>query len=1017
MRPISALIALACVAALLLLGLLLWTGSKSDPSEVDPLVRQAREHATSEQPAVDLADAPDDQVRDRQVEVAPLETTPSGTPSAATNNAPRRVSGRVVDTSGRPVANATVYAAAGNAFDELALDEIEPGDMWFQRVDAKTDAQGRFALDPRIQAQVRFAVRASGFAPLDADRTISSAAPDVGDLVLQPGVVLEGRVVDHGGRPVANAELRRRRTGASPLLMMGGRGGAVVAKSDATGTFRADTLPVGPWTLRVSSELAPDKEESGETTRPGEVVRGLTIQLEEGFEIAGLVTGAPPKEIQNLHVAASLTARGEGGEIMGTMGGNQRRASIAADGAFVVRGLRKDGKYRLSVRQGAANATGAPVFGAMMRSPNRSATLEATAGERGVELAYRAETAMTFQVVDASTGKAVTDLSIAAGSRFPAPLMDEKNRKVRDFPEGRVRYGALRTGGGPVMRPGASAAPSAFTLQIESPGYAPYERAGITLVEGTDNDLGVIRIEPTHVLRVRVLAAKNGAPIAGAKVSLDKVADGGNDRTTFAISLGGGGGDEEAVSFGGGDAYRDVTDAEGRALVSSRPGSRARLSVKHKEYADSRSEPFEMPAGQDVDREVKLSVGGDVVVHVTDTTGKVVAAQAIEHRRPGGRDSQMQFGGAASGLTTDAEGRAPMAHVEPGLHGFRLASEGGGPRMLGGGATSMRMVSWVGGEDEAPAGEPWVEVEVTEGGTHDVRLVAPERARLIGRVREGGRALAGASVSLSEKDSESVPFFDQGPKAETDGMGEFALENVAAGEYVLTVTHAGRAMDHVVDVRMRAGENRQDVDLPLSIVEGRVTDSEGKPVPGIRIRVERVSGGESTRHEFSFAIDSGDGPVSFGGGGGGQVTTNAEGRYKLRGVQPDVDLVVVATGTGVQRTQSEPVRVPVDGTRSNVDLVLQKGASIEVTCRRPDGSPASPCEVRAELQDADDADSKVEITRGDGKARFQGLKPGRWRVSARDLMQEGEGAPAPAEQTVDVVVGPPHQVSLEVRGS
>ncbi len=1013
MRPIPALIALACVAGLLLVGLLFWTSSKSDPVELDPVARLAREAA--QLPGAELADAPDATVPDRQVEVAPDTAITAARPGPPPAGKERRVSGRVVDMAGQPVANATVYAAAGDGdFDGPALDEIEPDDTWFRRADTKTDAQGRFALDPRIEAQVRLAVRAPGFAPLDLERTISATTPDVGDLVLLPGVVLEGRVVDHAGRPVAGAELRRRRTGASPFAFFGGQGGAVVAKSDSAGAFRADTMPVGPWTLRVTSEIAPDKDESGETARPGEVVRGITIQLEEGFEIAGHVTGAPAAELPTLRVAAAMvrgdTGRGDmGGEAMVIMGGSQRTAPIAADGSFVVRGCRKDAKYRLSVRQESQGARG---LGSMMRSPTRSAPADATAGERGVQIAYRSETALSFQVVNAATGKPITKMAIAAGSRWPAPLMDEKNRKVREFPEGRVRYGALRTGGGP-GRGGPSAAPSTFTLQVEAQGFLPYEKKDLTLVEGRDNDLGVIRLEPTRVVKVEVRSLSTGAPIVGARVSLEEVTDRPSDNQTFSFSMGGG--DGEMHDMGGGDSHRDVTNAEGRALVSSFPGSRGRLRVTHKEFAESLSDPIALPLDQDLDRAVTLSAGGGVVVLVADAAGKAVVGQSIEHRRPGAVAMQMLFGGNDE-LTSDAEGRVTLTHLEPGLHGFRLAGDGGA-RMFGGGGAAVVM-SRSFGEDEQPAGgEPWVEIDVTEGGAHEVRLVAPERARVFGRVREGGRPLAGASVTLREKGGNDMPFFDQGPKAEADGLGEFALENVAAGDYVMVVSHTGRAMDHEVEVRVRAGENRQDVDLSLSIVEGRVTDSEGKPVAGIRIRAERVSGGEETVREFMFAIDSGDGPVSFGSGGGGQVTTNAEGRYKLRGVQPDVDLVVVATGTGVQRTQSDKVKVPVDGTRSNVDLVLAKGATIEVTCRRPDGSPATPCEVRAELQETDDADSKVEITRGDGKARFQGLKPGRWRVSARDLTADDEDGPAPAEQTVDVVVGPPHQVTLEVRGS
>lgn len=1009
MRPIHGLVALAALALALLGGLLFWTGGQSQaPDPTDVSQRQASP-ADPRPTSVDLAAAPD-AGNDRTPEAAAIAAAQGRAETAAGEGRAQRVSGRVVDESGKPVAGATVYAAAGGGFDDLALDEIDPAEMfWMQRAETKTDASGRFALDPRINAKVRVAVRASGFAPLDVERTISETKPDVGDLVVQAGVVLEGRVIDHLGRPVEGAELRRRRPSSGPMVMFAGRGGAIAGKSDANGAFRIDTLPVGTWNLRVTSQVAPDKDETGETSRGGEIVRGLVIQLEEGFEIAGRVTGVPPGEVGSLRIAAMPRGSDFGGDFMPAGMGGQRLAPIAADGSFVVRGCKKDAKYRLSARLASQG------FGGMLRSPTRSATVDASAGERNVQIAYRAETALTFQVVDATNGAPVTSMSVSAGSRWAAPLTDDKNKAIREFPGGRVRYGGLRLGGGGgnFGRGGASA--NTVTLRVESAGYAPYERKDLQVTEGIDNDLGVIRLERTSLVTVRVTAAGTGQPVEGARVALEEVKDEPSGQRTFTIRAGGAE-DEDGLEFGGGDAHRGRTGADGRARVSSIPGATARLVVRHRDYAETRSEPFELPRAADVERDIVISAGGTVVVRVLDGAGNPVRDESIEHRGPNDEGDAPMFVGPAGPLATDAEGRATLTHQTPGVHGFRLQGQGG-VRMFGGGGMRMAMARSVGGEG-APPEEPWVEVTVAEGGTHEVELRAPERARVVGRVREGGRPLSGATVRLRAKDGDDMPFFDGGPKADTDGQGEYALENVAVGEYVLSVSHPSRVMAHEIELRVGVGETRENVDLPLSTVEGRVTDEEGNGVAGLRIRAERQSGGDGVVREFVFAVDSGDGPVSFGGGGGGQVTTDADGRYKLRGVLADTDLAVVATGQGVQRTQSDVVRVPVDGTRSGVDLVVKKGATLEVTCRRPDGSAATPCEVRAELQAEGDSDTKFEITRGDGKARFQGLKPGRWRVTARDLGTGPEETERPpTEQTVELTVGKPNQLTLEVRGS
>ncbi|MBL8862246.1 MAG: carboxypeptidase regulatory-like domain-containing protein [Planctomycetes bacterium] len=1012
MRPIPVLFALAALVLALLGALLFFTGSGSAPT----LVAESGGAPLTAEPLRTPAEIAD------VAQVGAARAVQSGSASegaqaaATTADAPgraRRVTGRVLDESGRPVPGALVLAAGTSGFDELALDEVDPLEMpWMRRVETRTDAEGRFALEPRAEARVRLAVRAAGFAPLDVERPLSESKPELGDLVVQRGVVVEGRVVDHLGRPVEGAELRRRRAASGPMALFAGRGGAVAARTDAQGAFRVDVLAAGPWSLRVTSEAAPDKDESGETTRPGEIVRGLVIQLEEGFEISGRLSGAPPAEATLLRVAAIPGGPGFGGDFGPGLG--QRLAPVAADGSFVVRGLRKEARVRLSARLATQG------FGAMLRSPTRSNTVEAVAGERGVELAYRAETALVFQVVDATSGAPITDMSVAAGARFAAPLTDERNRAVRNFPEGRVRYGGLRVSGmGFGGRGAASSGAPQVTVRVEAAGYAPWERTDVRVVEGQDNDLGVVRLERTSVVTVRVTSAASGAPVVGARVTLEAVRDeagGPGGARSFTFRAGLGGDDDDGLEFGGGAAQRARTDAQGLARVSSLPGSRARIRVTHAEHAELVTEPIDLPRGADVERALALSAGGTLVVRVVDPRGAPVVGQAIEHQAPGAGD-EPAFLGPGGAPVTDAEGRVTLSRLSPGTHAVRLAASDA-PRIFGAGGGAMRVALARSGSSEAPPEEPWTEVVVQEGGQHETVLTAPERARVTGRVREGGRPLAGATVRLRAKGGDDLDFLGEGPRADTDGQGEYALENVAVGEYVLSVAHPGRAMAHELELRVRTGETRENVELPLSILEGRVVDEQGQGVAGLRVRAERRGGGGVSRREFVFAVDAGDGPVSFGGGGGGTVTTDAEGRYRLRGVSPDTDLVVTASGQGVQRVESEVVRVPVDGTRAGVDLVARQGASLEVLCRRPDGSPATPCEVRAELVDETDRDTKFEITRGDGRVRFQGLKPGRWRVTARPLgTGPGDSTATPVEQTVELSVGTPGQITLDVRGA
>src|SRR5439155_14266413 len=143
-----------------------------------------------------------------------------------------------------------------------------------------------------------------------------------------------------------------------------------------------------------------------------------------------------------------------------------------------------------------------------------------------------------------------------------------------------------------------------------------------------------------------------------------------------------------------------------------------------------------------------------------------------------------------------------------------------------------------------------------------------------------------------------MPFMDDGVKGETNAKGEYTIEKVRTGDYRVVVTHPSRAMSWEGEARVGNGTNRSNFELPLAIVEGRVTGEDKKPIAGVRVHAERDASGDEPKRSMSFSIvmDAGDGPSAFfgGSGGGGSVVTDAEGRYRLRGVTPDVELTVIA---------------------------------------------------------------------------------------------------------------------------
>ncbi len=1022
MRPLPVILVLVGLAAALVATLFfVGRGSGGDRqaailSAREAAVSEAQPHGAASEPALDSTGA-GAREENRAAPAAPLAAQePSRAARPAGAEVPGVVlTGRVLGNLGRPVEGATIYAAEANGFTDLALDEIDPDrSSWVKRAEATTDREGRFQIRPKAQAKVSVAVRAAGFAPLDREFALSGAERDLGDLALDASVVLSGRVVDASGRPVASARIARLAGEREQFSFFGGPGGAKVAETDAQGAFRVDQLASGPWRLAVTHPDHPDHIEAGETDRPGSVQSGLVFTLEEGVEIQGRVVGAPADVAPSLSVRAVLQAASEEGLASDNTRpslGAARRARCAADGSFTLHGLQSGRSYRLTAREGERE-----IFGRA-----RSAPATARAGDRGVELPYRPETALVFQVVDATSGAPIADLSVQAGWNILTPLFDEEGRPGRRFPEGRVRFGNLpaRPQAGAAPQTASGTASGGLKLRVEAAGYQAYERSDIAVVEGQDTDLGVVRLERAPVVSVLVLDDPSGAPVADATVTLteEKPPRAGHGQqvsfNTDDVDT------QDGDVFSSGAAQRARTGADGRASVTSLPGKTARLRVRHAGHARFESEPIALPLAESIERTVRLGVGGTVTVEVVDSHGAAISGAEIDHHGPNSDPGELVFSGGDG--RTDASGRLAFEHLQAGVHRFRLRQgAGGGFIDVGGGRAFVQRITRQGGSEEEPG---WTSTEVGDRTTETLQLVAPARGSLAGHVSEVGKPLGNATLRLSPRSQEenALPFGGGAREAHTDGRGEYLFDGVEEGEYRLEIEHISRAMTYEAEARVREGGNRQDLDLPLAIVEGTVTGEDGKPVAGARMRAERPpSTGGPRRVAFSVMVvaDGGEEPeVSVGSAGraGPPVFTDASGHYSLRGVLPDVELVVEADTKDAQPARSATFRVAADGIKKGIDLRLERGGTIEVSVQRPGGVPAGGYLARAVLGEGD-REPKVQVVGPSGTTKLTGLKPGRWRVSLDSLsgpLPGGANQDTP-EREVEVKAGETAKASFDV---
>ncbi len=893
--------------------------------------------------------------------------------------------GRVTDSVGQAIVGAEVRANLGDwdmpDFEApgSALSAAKNKDQF--RV--KSDAAGKFEIGGIKPGSVRLSVRAPGFVPMNKSGIGIPAVErhDIGDLALETSVILEGRVLDSRGAAVGGARIARSSPDGMITFGVGdeGNGGPPpLATSAADGSFRIDQLASGPWRLSIASEEHPDKSESGTTKRPGERVSGLAFVLEDGVEIAGRVSGVPPASVADASVAAMPAAAPSEMIIIGTeevsMGENRRRAKLAPDGSFAVKGLRQ-GSYQLQARV----KSGKDAFWPRSASER----VEAKSGDRGVLIAWQPASVLSFQVVDKATKAPIEELIVSAHTRAAMSFFDPNGEKPRRYENGLVQVDDLRP----------RDANDRATLEVSGTGYRNLKMGDIVLARGAQTDLGVLELERATTVNVRVVDSRTRGGIEKAKVELRPVsADSVGGRAIRVSRWISADNNSDEVSFDDGQSKSARTDAQGLARLNSIPGRKGKLTVTCDGYAPYTTEAFDMPADSDVDQNVALDQGGSVEITLLSAQGVPVSGARIDHRAPDANDNPFgdPFGGG-KGAATDSAGKVTLANLAPGLHRFRPAKDSGGDTEGG------MVFAAIGGMDGAD--QSWSEVEIVRGGTATLVLHEPVLAELKGHVREGGAVLAGARLSLSKRGAESpfegmedMPFGGGGPTAKSDGDGRYRFERIEAGSYELSVRHATRAMSARYPIEINESGLEYDIDLPITILEGRVLDGENKPVAGAKVWAERkrAGGNEDRRSVSVIGGPIGEGMIfdSSAGLDQSKAHTDADGRYLLRGVENDTDLEVQVDAKDCELTKSAPVSVALGQTKSGVDIVVVAAGQIQAKVAPVAGKPAGPCLVHAEYLDplpaGKEIEPKTEFAQG-GTAIFKSLRPGRWKLHAEGL--------------------------------
>ncbi len=494
------------------------------------------------------------------------------------------VSGRVVDQDGQPIQGARVLAVDSSALLSLA-DADRDG--------AESDGDGRFSIDALASGSYRLTATHADYPAASSKPVRVSAArptPDV-TIVMHPGAVMAGKVVDANGQAAPWARVRCGRKDMSPLVgaAIGGkrqRG----ATADEQGKFRISGLPRAEMqALAQTEEASSDALTVDLRSRP--VVEDIVLRLTIAGMIAGQVHTPSGDPLADIEVAAfpDIWSNGISNETF-----LRGRATTATDGSghFVLRGLAR-GSYRLRAARSAGS------FRARMNSGVKAKT-----GDENVEIVLGNDGGIKGRLVFADGGNPI-EFSLALNMPPGIPFTSQD---------------------GSFEIPGV--APGSYRLTFRGNNFAETVVPEVTVEEEKVTDLGTIKVKRGRTLTGRVLT-EDGSPVPGATVlaATRLVGDGSH----LALDLGKAA--EEQMGL-----RRAKSDDAGFFRIDGISAERYMLVAEHEKYG--RSDAMVVPQGTaGLDRELVLHASGSVFGKVT--AGGEPVAGAIIQANPVGESAKV----------------------------------------------------------------------------------------------------------------------------------------------------------------------------------------------------------------------------------------------------------------------------------------------------------------------------------------------------------------------------------------
>ncbi len=727
-----------------------------------------------------------------------------------------RVTGTVLDPDGTPVQDAlvTLSAATGRRMGGMMiLDGSSPAE-----VTAYTGEDGRFDVSGLAAGNTKVEITRKGFARLTKEGIDLVAGPEataIGPFTLAPGGAVQGIVLDDGGMPVADAQIRVAAGDGGGMGMMTFSNGPVSDdEPDAlTGPDGWFTLEDQPLTGKLNLNVTSTGYLKGGAAVP-EVpnLEPVTITLEPSLTFSGVVLDGEGEPVPGADLGLTRTMAGGAGG-MSMMMVMTEDATADADGRFEFDGL-EPGKISIS--------GSAPGF-----QETKIEGIEMVKGENreGFELSLTPGAVLIGQVL-APDGKPAIDAAVGIVKDGPEPEFGQGpgrtatdgggNYRLENLPPGPVSIEAthdsyVRTvrdidateginsldlqfeGGqqvtGSVTGPDGAPVPGA-SVRLVSPGRrwgGPQTDAGADgnfVLEGVSDGQYTLTAgaegfaPPEEKIPVQV----TGHPVSGLAVRLQATAVitgsvTGVDPSDYPKV--------EVNGFGGSGQFGDSrVDSEGRYRIEGLGAGTYNLrgSIgRSGDQAEAQAvlEPGQQEAVADLAFGQGVTLSGKAFLGEQPFTGAMVAASGTDVSHTG-------YG------ETEGDGSFRLSGLKPGNYNVQIRQ-------------------WKTGISH----EESVEIK----SSREIELRIPT-ATVGGTVVDSAdrRPLAGVRVSLAPPDGSVETFFGD-RSAVTDLNGRFTVGNVADGSWTVWATKKGYATDRR-EIRLQIGSGPDDIRITLDPTEG-----------------------------------------------------------------------------------------------------------------------------------------------------------------------------------------------------